>query len=149
MLNNTPIAGANDDDLTITTLKDNDRISVEVTPDRRCTSNPKANSNRLSKLQVTSVNDVVLMDRLTLSPNPNNGNFVIEGQINGLVQLKDADLVVTNVVGQVMYRSKVDVRNGQLKAELQLRSALVSGTYHLSILSNGQKYDARFIVIAE
>jgi hypothetical protein len=148
-LNGDPIPGATKDNLSMSSLKATDKIRLQVTPGRRCTNNAVANSNILLASQVTGVEAISLIDRLTLAPNPNNGNFSIEGEVNGLLQLQNADLVVTNAVGQVVYRSKVDVHNGSIKAELQLRSALVSGTYHLSIIANGQKYNARFVVIGE
>ena len=80
--------------------------------------------------------------RLTLSPNPNNGNFRvgIEGPA-----AQSFDLTVTNLLGIVVYREADLIVENTLQKELRMEY-LPAGVYFVS-LQNGQERITRKMVI--
>lgn len=63
---------------------------------------------------------------INLYPNPNNGHFIVE-----LPNVKNATLIVSNLLGEVIYTKTADMINS---VEL---SEVAQGVYHLSVLVNG------------
>jgi hypothetical protein len=67
-----------------------------------------------------------------LVPNPSKGDFVVKGTINGL-NGDNVALEVTDVLGQVIYTGKADVRNGQINESVKLDGTLANGMYIVSL----------------
>jgi hypothetical protein len=152
MKNNQPIPGARQSQYLATGLEPNDVISLTVEPDVPCNITTYATSNTLFANRVLGVEQTAKAageDRFNLYPNPNEGRFTIEGSLSGNVTATDADLVITNAVGQVVHRSKVDVKAGQIKANLQLGIGIADDTYMLSIVTEGHAYRTNFVVLTK
>ena len=81
---------------------------------------------------------------LMLMPNPNNGEFSIEGV--RLYNEQTVQLTITNILGQVMYETPARVVNGRLKKEISPGVPLPQGMYLLHVAANGGNTVIRFMV---
>jgi hypothetical protein len=81
---------------------------------------------------VTKNNDVVVM------PNPSNGSFVVKGNF-GTISSQDVTLEVTNMLGQVVYSTKVNVQNGAINEKVQLNGNVAAGMYMLNLRSETEQ----------
>ncbi len=79
----------------------------------------------------------------TIYPNPNNGLFHIA--VNGLTQDKNAEIRISNMMGQVVYQSNATVKGGSTLSDVSL-SNVASGVYMLQIISNGTTYTSRIAI---
>lgn len=82
----------------------------------------------------------VLMDELSVFPNPNNGNFVIgvKDKVAGAVELK-----ITDVAGKIIYNNKItaDVANA---FKLQIHAP--AGVYLVFLVSENKTYQTKMIL---
>ena len=91
------------------------------------------------------INGVAGYEGITISPNPNKGDFTITGQwptANGNV----ISVSITNVIGQVVHVGKLSVHNGEIDSVIHLDDELTNGVYVLK-LSNGADAKAFHIVL--
>jgi uncharacterized protein YjdB len=74
---------------------------------------------------------------LTVYPNPNEGTFTVNGSIGDAQSGGDTEvsLEVTNMLGQVVYSSKVTAINGNLNQRIVLGNKMAPGMYLLSVRS--------------
>jgi len=82
---------------------------------------------------------------LKLIPNPNKGAFTLSGALDGLKD-QDVDLVVTNVLGEIVYQDKVALQNGMINQPVTLRSNLANGAYLLSLVTHSGNVVLHFVV---
>jgi hypothetical protein len=66
-------------------------------------------------------------------PNPNNGTFTVKGTLS--MVSGEATIEVTNMLGQVVYRSKATVRNSNIEEHITLDNTLANGMYLLNVRS--------------
>lgn len=87
------------------------------------------------KVVPTGVFEVGTKSQLQIVPNPTNGSFMIEGMLhNNINEL--ANITITNVLGQEVYRSQVKISSGKISERVSLKSTLPNGAY-LLILETG------------
>ena len=81
-------------------------------------------------------------DRLLLYPNPSSGSFTLE-----LNDIEDgtATIELVNSIGQVVYKNKVQVENGRLQKQLELKNT-VNGLYVLRVLVQDKIYERKVMV---
>ncbi len=90
------------------------------------------------------VNNVNLdLANLHLIPNPNNGTFMLKGNLAAGVD-ETASIEVTNVLGQVVYSSTLNAKKGLIDEHLELSSMLNSGMYVLNVHSEHISKTIRF-----
>ena len=70
--------------------------------------------------------------KFVLYPNPNNGSFIITGNIKSLGN-DEVAFQITNILGQVVYAGKGAIRNDQINEQVMLSEGLANGTYILHI----------------
>jgi hypothetical protein len=118
-------------------LNRGDKINVEVESDDPCATNKNAASDTLIIGIGTGINNTSSNESIAIYPNPNNGNFTIEGiKTNTPVQLS-----ITNTLGQSVYSSELKPENGKLNLST---SGLPSGTYMLRLNYNNQQQTLKF-----
>ncbi len=79
------------------------------------------------------VNPVTISEAdIRLIPNPNSGTFTIKGN-TGSVTSEEVSLEITDMVGQVIYNSKVMTHNGDINERIQLNNTVANGMYLLNI----------------
>jgi hypothetical protein len=66
-----------------------------------------------------------------LLPNPNNGQFTIRGTV--VTDEKEVSVDVTDMLGQVVYRGKVQVVQGKVDARIIMDNVLANGMYMLNL----------------
>jgi hypothetical protein len=71
-------------------------------------------------------------------PNPSNGSFVVKGNF-GTISSQDVTLEVTNMLGQVVYSTKVNVQNGAINEKVQLNGNVAAGMYMLNLRSETEQ----------
>jgi hypothetical protein len=65
-----------------------------------------------------------------LYPNPNNGIFTLSYNLEK--EITEADVVITDVTGKLMYQDKLDIENHNINLKLQ---NVQSGIYFVKIMS--------------
>lgn len=78
-------------------------------------------------------------------PNPNKGSFTVVGTTGVLVD-EVANVEVTNVIGQVIYRSKINVQRGNISEQIQLNGTLPNGTYMLNLKTKNASKVFHFVI---
>ena len=69
-----------------------------------------------------------------LVPNPNKGTFNLKGTLATTVD-EEVTIEVTDMLGQVIYSSKVAAHNGELNEKIQLSNTIANGMYLLNLRS--------------
>ena len=142
--NGLPIAGANADVYTLTSVNAPDTIYLQVKSNMQCPlPDSIGNSNVLiaeSNVGVTQVS--ALLTDIDLYPNPNGGAFAIRGTVagNSLVTYS-----VTNILSQVITTGSITPINNQLEKTIGLGD-ISDGIYLLHLSQNGQSKVIRFSV---
>lgn len=92
---------------------------------------------------LVSISDVADTGLIVLYPNANNGDFFLKGLLRN-DQL--AELKITNDIGQMVYRTSVQVTDKMLYCKVPLRGALASGVYMLKLFVDGDYKVFKFVV---
>jgi uncharacterized protein YjdB len=78
-------------------------------------------------------------------PNPNNGTFVIKGTL-GSLQDEEVSLEVTDVLGQVIYSSKIIATGGKINEKVSLANTFANGMYMLTVHSDTENRVFHFVI---
>ena len=79
-----------------------------------------------------------------LQPNPNKGEFTITGSVAaGDDQL---NILVTDVLGQVVYTGKRNIQNGSVNEQVALPGNAANGIYLVTLTSGGDRVVFRMVV---
>lgn len=76
-------------------------------------------------------------------PNPNNGSFKID--VTGLANEKNAEIRISNMMGQVIYQSNATLNGGNTLSNISLPDA-ANGVYLLQIITNDNTYTSRIAI---
>jgi hypothetical protein len=132
-VNAAPVAGATFSVYSASNLADLDSVSCQVTSSGGC-SGIVGSGSMVVRVSGVGVKPVILAGSdIKLIPNPNNGQFTIKGSL-AVTTDEEVSLEVTNVIGQVVYTSKVMVHNGEINERIQLNN-LANGMYMLNLRS--------------
>jgi len=74
-------------------------------------------------------------DKIEIYPNPNSGEFTLK--VTSTNQLLKAQLIITNTIGQVVYREFLIQAPGTFQVHIDL-STLSTGMYHVRLLSDNE-----------
>ncbi|MEM7035726.1 MAG: PKD domain-containing protein [Bacteroidota bacterium] len=92
---------------------------------------------------VTSVNvESGLLSDLSVAPNPNNGHFVVSGQ---LLTEGALEVSVFSVVGREVFRADVQTTSGRLRKEIAM-DGLAPGVYYLSLRQGKERLVRKLLV---
>jgi len=118
------------------TFANGDSVSCEVTSSGGC-AGITGSSYAIIHVSTTGVNQVTLAGSdIKLIPNPNKGVFAIKGTL-GTTNDEEVGVEVTDMLGQVVYNSKVTAHNGVLNETIQLRT-LANGMYLVNLHSGAE-----------
>lgn len=130
-INNVAQAGSISPTFSSSTLANGDIVTCKVTTAEQCATNPTVTSNAITMQVANGVSVISNPDvQVGLYPNPNNGDFKIEGNINN--DVKEVALEITNLLGQVVYRNTIPVHNGKVNQQVALQH-VPGGLYQLKI----------------
>ena len=76
-----------------------------------------------------------------MMPNPNNGTFVLKGDL-GNTASKIAEIEVADMLGKTVYKSSASIVDGVIIKNISLSEQLANGTYLVRI-----KYDKQSQVV--
>ncbi len=140
--NNQPVQGATNGIWGTYQLSNGDSVKVKLISDDPCTQPKEATSNTIVIGIKVNVENVNPLKSISLFPNPNNGSFSLQGNVNTTDAIQ---LTIINSVGQIVHQQEVKTVNGQLNEQVRT-SNLASGVYLLQLQNNEHKQHIRFTV---
>ena len=142
-VNNSAIAGATSTTLVLPSVTHNDTVRLEVASIANCAN--IGVSNRIVIHIPTGVANVSpSFQDIELFPNPNNGAFLVKGNLMG-IQDGTVSFDVTNALGQVVYTSNTTIQNGSVDKSFDLKN-MPTGMYMLRINKDGEGKVFRFMI---
>ena len=96
----------------------------------------------------TSVTPVVvsaMSSDVRVVPNPNNGTFTVRGTL-GTLQDEEVTLEVTDVLGQVIYKSTITVHGGKINEKVTVDNTSANGMYILTVHSGTGNNVFHFVI---
>jgi hypothetical protein len=145
LINAIPVNGATQPVFKTSNLRNGDSVTCRVSGAGAC-SKTTINSVLMTITPATGVGQVNLMGSdLRLYPNPNTGVFEVRGTV-GVKTDVEAQLEVTNVLGQVVYRGSARTRGGELEARIELGGNMANGMYLLNVTVGESRQSFHFVV---
>ncbi|MBK9639484.1 MAG: T9SS type A sorting domain-containing protein [Bacteroidetes bacterium] len=118
---------------------------VTVTNANGCTKNSSAVSTTVNCREGDAFGISERNESLSTFPNPTTGPCTINYYNNDLIST-DAQLVVVDVLGRVIYTEEIEIADGVFNKELSLVSPLMKGMYFVSINYSGKSITNKFLV---
>lgn len=134
-LNGFPIAGATTSTYISSSFSypERDSVSCMVTSNGGCVvSTHKWVYITVYKLNHQGVAGVNNGDAIFISPNPSKGRFIIKGSF-GIADTDNVTLEITNMLGQTVYTSNIETKQGKINEQVQLPANLANGMYLLML----------------
>ena len=103
------------------------------------------NNDGTSSASVTPVVVSSMQMDVSVVPNPNTGTFTVKG-IMGTKQDAEVTLEVTDVLGQVIYNSKVTAEGGKVNETISLSGTLANGMYMMNVHTATEHKVFHFVV---
>ena len=143
-INDSLISGATSSTFTYSSFNNDDSVSCVVVSSGPCSS-VTYNSvvMHVTTVGVAQVNEMGADVRLL--PNPNNGDFTIKGTLSSLSG-SDVNLEITDMLGQVVYKSTIMAQNRNINEHLSLKSNLANGMYILTLRSGSDNVVFHFVI---
>ncbi len=136
-INGVPVVGATSSVFIQSSLNNNDAVSCLVVNVNACGVYSASSTVVVTTSNVGVQPVVTLSGDIRLMPNPNKGAFTLQGNIGSTDQ--NVAIEVTDMLGQVVYRSNVLVHKGELNEHIQLHN-IANGMYLLNLRAdNGSK----------
>ncbi|HWY98588.1 MAG TPA: PKD domain-containing protein, partial [Bacteroidia bacterium] len=107
-------------------------------------SKSKSTSTRVINVSPASIATVNKPNaELKLFPNPNNGTFKVA--INGIEGNQNAELQITNLLGEVVYTTSAHSTNGMIMQDVNL-AGVSAGTYFVRVITSDKVYNTKAII---
>ena len=134
LINGAVIAGATNATYTAPSLTSGDVVSCYVIVNSTCGTQSVEGSATVISANVGVQPVVNGSGDIRLSPNPNKGQFTISGNV-GIAGESEYTLEITDLLGQVIYKTVVTAHNGQLNERVVLDNSVANGMYLLNLRS--------------
>jgi hypothetical protein len=132
LINGNPVPGATHASFVNSNYANGDSVTVEVTGTTPCGALSTFNSV-IIYVQSTGVTTVQgAAGNIQLMPNPNKGDFTVKGTLGSTAD-QEVTLEITDVLGQVVYKSKVLSHNGIVDEQIHLNKTVANGMYVLGL----------------
>jgi len=139
-VNGVPVAGQTAAIFITSTLANGDIVKCAVTSSNECAS-PNTGFSTGIKIAVHGVWVAQVgsaSGSFALEPNPNNGTFIITGSVKNAAD-EAVNIVVTDMLGQVVYKRATFAKNGAVEEHIVLAHTLANGMYLVSITSGDDR----------
>ncbi len=131
-VNGMPVAGATAPTFASSNFVNGDSVACAVTSSGGCGGVTGVNSVTIHVNGVGVQQVVSAASDIKLIPNPSKGIFTVKGTLGSSTD-EAVTIEVTNLLGQVIYNNKVNVRNGELNERIELSKTLANGMYMLTL----------------
>lgn len=139
------VSGATSATFVTSSLTAGQEVRCKVTTSLPCVTPHVALSNGVTILVSSSVWEVTKSgSSFFVSPNPNRGTFTVSGKLNNA---NAVSVYVANMLGQTVYSSEAQVKNGSMSHEVTLDAALPAGTYLITITSGDDRAIFRVVTV--
>ena len=133
-INGIAVTGAVHDTFIYAAFDNNDTVSCTVTSGNAC-GDTYVNATTIINVSSTGIQQINTGGmEVVILPNPNNGDLTIKGttgtNVDGELQAE-----ITNMFGEVVYKSSIIIRNGKIYKALQLGPDIANGMYLLRLFS--------------
>ncbi len=132
MKNGLAVAGETFSTYTTNSIANFDSISCMVTGSGLC--GLSATNRVYMNVTTDGVGSLTNLSSVLISPNPSKGGFMISGY-SGTATDEEVTIEITDMVGQVIYTSKIKTDNGNIEAHVELGDNFAAGNYLLHIRS--------------
>ena len=136
LLNGTAIPGATGASYTANNFNNGDSVYCLVTSSGKCGGNT-ATSNGAGVIVFNNVGvpfGGLTMTDIEVIPNPSRGTFTIKGTVGSIDE--DVHIVITDMLGQEVYRTAATARNGVLNEPVRLAASVANGMYLVNVITN-------------
>jgi|GEM_PF-1808531 len=137
-INGVPVSGATNAAWIANTpspLGNGDIVSCVVTNTDMCGSSTNISFASPIEVWPVGVNNVNgTKGFIAVMPNPNNGTFSIKGNL-GVVADEDVHMVITDMLGQVVYNDIVRAKAGEIDQKVIMSTTAANGMYLLEVKS--------------
>jgi hypothetical protein len=145
LINGAAIAGATQSTFVSSNLFNGDSVTCHVLSSGGC-SGMLGSSFVVIHVIGTGVGQINTAGAdIRLLPNPNKGTFAIKGTL-GTTSNEEMSLEITDMLGQVIYSSKVQVHNGEVDEHIALSKNLANGMYILNLHSGADSKVFHFVL---
>ena len=150
LINGSAVPGATNNTFISSSLNNNDSVTCEVTGgcDLIGFNSVTMHVSNVGVQQITNSGS----DNIKLIPNPNKGLFTIKGTLASTGD-DEVTIEITNMLGQVVYGSKVMTHGGSINEKIQVNSpstglgtAVPNGMYILNLRSGLQDNVFHFVI---
>jgi hypothetical protein len=142
-IDGSPIPGATSATFTYSMFANGDSVSCVVRGTGAC--GLAGSSSVIMHVGATMVGTITGTADVRLMPNPNKGEFAVKGTLS-VKEDQVADIEVTNMLGQVVYRTTAIVQNGVVDTHIRLDNTLANGMYMLSLHSANENTVFHFVL---
>jgi hypothetical protein len=143
-INTLAIPAATNGTFTYSMFNDGDSVSCQVTGTGLC--GMSAFNSVIMHVGPSGIaNTGVGVSNVTLVPNPNKGNFTVTGTITTATD-EEVVIEVSNMLGQVVYRKGITVKNGMVDEQVQLSNSLANGMYMLNLKASADSKVFHFVL---
>ncbi len=136
MVNGVAVAGATTPVFMTSTLADNDSVTCMVQSSSACIGLQGFNSVRIHVTRTGVQNIGAVNSDIKLLPNPSKGIFTVKGTLGSSDE--EVSIEVTNMLGQVIYNTTAQARNGVLNERIELMN-VANGMYILNLRSGSEQ----------
>jgi len=131
-INKVKIPGATGVTFICDTLSNKDSVTCVISSTDIC--GMSTFNSIVVNVNTLGINPVNKVNGLTVSPNPNKGEFVIKGSL-GVTNDEQATIEITDMIGRVIYKDNITAASGYVNELVKLKGVPANGTYILSIRS--------------
>lgn len=115
-----------------------DKVTVDMKTSLEC-AEPAVSSSRNVTTSIANVTNENWA--LTISPNPNNGQFTVAGTFG-----HEVDITVTNLVGQQVYNKTHSTNGAYTELPVSLGGNLPDGVYQVTVAAGNRVSHLRFVL---
>ncbi len=135
-INGFPVPGATTSMYITSSLLNGQVVSCEVTSSNPCVfPRTEHSSGDTIRVWATGIRQVTNNGNVfSLLPNPNKGTFTIKGTLSNLAD-NNVSILLTDVLGQVIYNEHITVQNGALDKKIVLGNSVSAGMYLVRVIS--------------
>jgi Secretion system C-terminal sorting domain/Ig-like domain CHU_C associated len=117
---------------------------VFVTNTNGCTDNSSAVAVTVNCREGSELMEGELAT-INFYPNPNSGNFILK-YLNSEVSVADAQIIIIDILGKVIYAEEVEVNEGVFLRDFSWSNTLAKGLYFVTFSCNGMNVTEKLIV---